>query len=152
VVPPLLLKLRAIISSEVLREQIVKWASLTGVAYLFVVFWFNYSMLWAANMVPYPQAYELTGLAFLSVPANLMSFGLTVFGLLAIAIVAAVIVLPVIKNGATHLNLARVGAVMVALGSYFVFHILYYYLTGGYESHPGVWYELAPCITLTCGR
>jgi len=142
VVPPLLLKLRAVISDEAGTQQIVKWASLTGVAYLFVVFWFNYSMLWAANMVPYPQAYELTGLEFLSVPANLMSFGLTVFGLLAIAIVAAVIILPVIKKGATHLNLAGVGAVMVALGSYFVFHILYYYLTGGYESHPGVWYEV----------
>jgi hypothetical protein len=71
-----------------------------------------------------------------------MSFGLTVFGLLAIAMVAAVIVLPVIKKGDTHLNLAGVGAVMVALGGYFALHILYYNLTGGYEAHPGVWYEV----------
>jgi hypothetical protein len=142
VVPPLLLKLRAVISDEAQTQQIFKWGSLAGVAYLLVVFWFNYSMLWAANMVPYPQAYELTGLAFLLVPANLMSFGLTVFGLLAIAMVAAVIVLPVIKKGDTHLNLAGVGAVMVALGGYFALHILYYNLTGGYEAHPGVWYEV----------
>ena len=142
VVPPLLLKLRAVISDETRTQQIFKWGGLTGVAYLFVVFWFNYSMLWAANMVPYPQAYELTGLAFLSVPANLMSFGLTVFGLFAIAVAATAIIMPVIKKDATQLNLVAIGAVMVALGGYFVFHILYYNLTGGYEAHPGVWYEV----------
>ena len=142
VVTPLLLKLRAVISDEARTQQIFKWGSLTGVAYLFVVFWFNYSMLWAANMVPYPQAYELTGLAFLSVPANLMSFGLTVFGLFAIAVTATAIITPVIRKDATQLNLVAVGAVMVALGGYFVFHILYYYLTGGYEAHPSVWYEV----------
>lgn len=142
VVPPLLLKLRAVISGEARRKQIVKWGSLVGVAYLFVVFWFNYSMLWAANMVPYPQAYELTGVAFLSIPANLISFGLTVFGLLAIAIASAAIITPAIKKDGTQLNLTAVGVIMVALGGYFMFHILYYYLTGGYEAHPGVWYEV----------
>ncbi len=31
---------------------------------------------------------------------------------------------------------------MVAFGSYFLFNTLYYYLTGGYEAHPSVWYEV----------
>jgi hypothetical protein len=99
-------------------------------------------MLWAANMVPYPQAYELTGWNFVSVPLNLVSFLFTVVGLLAIALAAAVIVIPTTKKGSIQLNLAGVGAVMVSLGIYFVFHILYYYFTGGYEAHPGVWYEV----------
>lgn len=52
VVPPLLLKLRATVKHEAPTQEIIKWSCLTGVAYLFVVFWFNYSMLWASSMVP----------------------------------------------------------------------------------------------------
>ncbi|MGE5188165.1 MAG: hypothetical protein ACM3JE_03975 [Betaproteobacteria bacterium] len=141
-VPPFLLKLRGTIKDGGQTAEIVKWSCLTGLAYLFVVFWFNYSMLWAASMVPYPQAYELTGWAFALVPLNLVSFLFTVVGLVAVALAATVIVIPVIRNGSNRLNLAGIGAVMVALGGYFVFHILYYYLTGGYEAHPGVWYEV----------
>lgn len=142
VVPALLLKLRANITNKASTQEIIKWSSLTGVAYLFVVFWFNYTMLWAASMVPYPRAYEIYGLDFLLQPTNLLSFGLTVFGLLAIAITALITLLPAIKKQTSQLNLARIGAIMVAFGSYFLFNTLYYILTGGYEAHPSVWYEV----------
>ena len=142
VVPALLLKLRANITNKASTQEIIKWSSLTGVAYLFVVFWFNYTMLWAASMVPYPRAYEIYGLDFLLQPTNLLSFGLTVFGLLAIAITALITLLPAIKKQTGQLNLARIGAIMVAFGSYFLFNTLYYILTGGYEAHPSVWYEV----------
>jgi hypothetical protein len=142
VVPALLLKLRANITNKASAQEIIKWSSLTGVAYLFVVFWFNYTMLWAASMVPYPRAYEIYGLDFLLQPTNLLSFGLTVFGLLAIAITALITLLPAIKKQTSQLNLARIGAIMVAFGSYFLFNTLYYILTGGYEAHPSVWYEV----------
>jgi hypothetical protein len=142
VVPALLLKLRANITNKASTQEIIKWSSLTGVAYLFVVFWFNYTMLWAASMVPYPRAYEIYGLDFLFQPTNLLSFGLTVFGLLAIAITALITLLPAIKKQTSQLNLARIGAIMVAFGSYFLFNTLYYILTGGYEAHPSVWYEV----------
>jgi hypothetical protein len=142
VVPALLLKLRANITNKACTQEIIKWSSLTGVAYLFVVFWFNYTMLWAASMVPYPRAYEIYGLDFLLQPTNLLSFGLTVFGLLAIAITALITLLPAIKKQTSQLNLARIGAIMVAFGSYFLFNTLYYILTGGYEAHPSVWYEV----------
>jgi hypothetical protein len=99
-------------------------------------------MLWAASMVPYPRAYEIYGLDFLLQPTNLLSFGLTVFGLLAIAITALITLLPAIKKQTSQLNLARIGAIMVAFGSYFLFNTLYYILTGGYEAHPSVWYEV----------
>ena len=141
-VPPSLLKLRGAIKDGLQTAEIIKWSCLTGLAYLFVVFWSNYSMLWAASMVPYPLAYELTGWAFALVPLNLVSFLFTVVGLLAVALAATVIVIPVIRNGSNRLNFVGVGAVMVTLGGYFVFHVLYYYLTGGYDAHPGVWYEV----------
>ena len=31
---------------------------------------------------------------------------------------------------------------MTALGGYFIFNLLYFYLTGGYAPHPNVWYEM----------
>jgi hypothetical protein len=142
VVPPLLLKLRATIKHESPREEIAKWSCLTGVAYLFVVFWFNYSMLWAGVMVPYPRAYQQYGLDFLLQPTNLLSFAVTVFGLFALAITALVSTLPAIKKQLTNLNLTRIGIVMEAFGVYFIFNTLYYYLTGGYDAHPSVWYEV----------
>ncbi len=58
VVPPLLLKLRASINYQAPVQEIAKWASLTGVGYLFVVFWFNFSMMWTGVLVPYTRVYE----------------------------------------------------------------------------------------------
>jgi len=141
-VPPLLLKLRAAIKHEASNQEIIKWASLTGVAYLFVVFWFTYSMLWAGVTVPYTRVYEEYGLTFLLQPANLLSFSLTVFGLLALAIATLITTLPAIKKQATQPNLTRIAVILLAFGSYFIFNTFYYYLTGGYAAHPSVWYEV----------
>ena len=142
IVPPLLLKLRSTIKHEAPIPEIIKWSALTGVAYLFVVFWFNYTMLWAATMVPYPRAYEVYGLDFLLQPTNFLSFAVTVFGLLALAITALVAVLPAVKKQPLKINLTHAGIVMVAFGGYFLFNTLYYYLTGSYQAHPSVWYEV----------
>jgi hypothetical protein len=142
IVPPLLLKLRAKIKSEAPNEEVFKWTSLTGAAYILVVFWFNYSMLWAAGMVSYPKVYEESGWSFLLQPTNLLSFSVTVFGLLALGVAALVTALPAIKKQPSKVNLTYVGAVMVAFGSYFLFNTLFYFLTGGYVAHPSVWYEV----------
>jgi len=142
IIPPLLLKLRAKITQDAPNQEITKCSSLTGVAYLFVVFWFNNSMLWAATMVPYPESRIQYGLSFLLEPANLASFAVTVFGLFAIATSALLLTLPAIRKQSTKLNQAGIGAVMAAFGSYFIFNTLSYYLTGGYEAHPSVWYEV----------
>jgi hypothetical protein len=140
-VPPLLLKLRLTIKNSASTQEIIKWASLTGVAYLFVVFWLTYAMLWAGVTVPYTRVYEQWGLTFVLQPANLISFCLTIFGLLALASTALVTTLPAIKKLSAP-NLTRVGAILVLFGSYFVFNLFYYYLTGGYNAHPSVWYEV----------
>ncbi len=142
VVPPLLLKLRAKIKHEEPSQEIIKWSALTGIAYLFVVFWFNYTMLWAATMVPYPRAYEVYGLEFLLQPTNFLSFAITVFGLLALALTSLATALSAIKKQPQKINLTNVGIIMLAFGSYFLFNTLYYYLTGSYDAHPSVWYEV----------
>jgi hypothetical protein len=141
-IPPLLLKLRAKITQGASNQEITKWSSLTATTYLFVVFWFNNSMLWAATMVPYPQSRIQYGLSFLLEPANFASFAITVFGLFLIATFALLLTLPAIKKQSTKLNLVGIGAVMVAFGGYFIFNTISYYLTGGYEAHPSVWYEV----------
>ena len=105
VVPPLLLKLRSTIKNDAIGAEIAKWSSLTGVAYLFVVFWFNYSMLWACVMVPYPRTYQQYGFNFIFQPTNFLSFALTVFGLFALATATVLIVFPAIKKQASHVNL-----------------------------------------------
>lgn len=142
VVPPLLLKLRAKIKQQAPKPEIAKWAGLTALGYLFVVFWFTYSMLWAACMVPYPRTTQQYGLSFLLEPSNFVSFALTVFGLLAIAAAALITALPAIRKQTRQVNLTWVGAVMVAFGSYFLFNTIYYYATGSYQAHPSVWYEV----------
>jgi hypothetical protein len=142
VIPPLLLKLRSIIRRNLPSSEIIKWSCLTGVAYLFVVFWFNYSMLWAGSMVPYPKAQIQYGMSFLLEPANFASFAITVFGLLAIAAFGLLFALPAIKKHPIKLNLGGISAVIVALGGYFIFNTITYYLTGSYEAHPSVWYEV----------
>ena len=142
VVPLVLLKLRAKILHDAPRPDIVKWTSLTAVAYLFVVFWFNYSMLWAANLVPYPRAQQQFGLGFLLQPTNFVSFTVTVVGLLVIAASALILTYPAIKKKSVKPNLTGIGVVMTAFGGYFIFTTLFYYVTGGYEAHPSVWYEV----------
>ena len=139
---PLLLKLRSTIKHEAPTQEILKWGALTGLAYLFAVFWFNYSLLWAATLVSYPQPGLQFGYGFLWQPTNFVSFALTVFGLLAVALTALWTVFPAIKKQPLKVNLTYVGAVMVAVGSYFLFSSIYYYLTGGYQAHPSVWYEV----------
>ena len=141
-IPPLLLKLSAKIRRNSHRKEIIKWSSLTSVAYMFVAFWFNYSMSWVGTMIPYPRSQQEYGLSFLYQPANLASFVITVFGLFAIGVFALVNTLPAIMKQPTELSLTRIGIAMTAFGGYFIFNTFYYYLTGGYAAHPSVWYEI----------
>ena len=142
IIPPLLLKLKARITHDSSTLEIIKWSSLTAIAYLFVVFWFNYTMLWVATMVPYPHAQVQYGLSFLLEPANLLSFAVTVIGLLLTATLALLFTLPAIKKQSNKPNLTRISAIITALGAYFVFTTISYYLTGAYKAHPSVWYEV----------
>jgi hypothetical protein len=142
VIPPLLFKLRAVIKQETSQQEVIKWTCITGTAYLFVVFWFNYSMLWLGETVPYSRVYEEWGLSFVMQPANLLSFTLTVFGLLTLAVVTLLTTLPAIRKQASQPSFTRIGIILLAFSGYFIVNLFYYYLTGGYSAHPSVWYEV----------
>ena len=139
---PLLLKLRSAIKNYAEKAEVIKWACLTGVGYLFTMFWFTYTMLWTGEAVPYTRVYQQWGWSFVLEPANFASFFLTVFGLFALAAAALVVTYPAIKKRVALPNLTWVGVFMVSLSGYFIFNLFYYYLTGTYSAHPSVWYEV----------
>jgi len=141
-IPPVLLKLRSKIIQGSPSQDIIKWSCLTGISYLFVVFWFNYTIAWVANMIPYWRARGGYGLSFLLEPINLAGFIATVFGLFLIAVFGLMSTLPAVKKLPVELSLRRIGATLMAFGGYFVLIILLYVLAGGYEAHPNVWYEM----------
>jgi hypothetical protein len=145
VIPPVIFKLRSKIIHGSPSQDIIKWSCLTGVAYLFVVFWFNYSMAWVATMIPYWPYYRAPmpyGASFLLEPVNFAAFLLTVVGLLLIAIFALMSTLPAIKKLPVKLSLKRIGATIAAFGSYFILVLFLYFLHGGFEANPTPWYEI----------
>jgi hypothetical protein len=142
IIPPLLFKLRSKIIQCSSSQDIIRLSCLTGISYLVVVFWFNYSMSWLGNMIPYTRSQGQYGLSYILEPTNLPSFILTVFGLFMTAIFGLVVTLPAVKKPPVRLSLRRIGAIMTAFGGYFIYILLYYYLTGNYAAHPNVWYEV----------
>jgi hypothetical protein len=144
VVVPALLKLRSKVVHAFPKEDIIKWSCIVGVVYLFVVFWFSYTMTWIANMVPpaYWRPSGLYGLSFLAIPINLASFILTVGGLLLLAVFGLVTALPGIKKMPEKLSPKRIGATIAGLGAYFVVILVLYFAAGGFEKYPTPWYEI----------
>lgn len=65
-----------------------------------------------------------------------------VFGLVLATTFALFLTLLAIKKQSSKLNLEGIGLIMVAFGGYFMFNTITYYLTGGYETHSSVWYEV----------
>lgn len=143
IIPIVLFKLRStIVSAGSSSQDVLKWSGLTAFAYVFVVFWFSYSMAWLGNMVPFARAGGQYGWSFLLEPVNFASFAVTFFGLLTVALLTLKLILPAIKKKPVKLSLGGIGAVKVAFGGYFIFNLLYFYLNGGYAPHPNVWYEM----------
>jgi hypothetical protein len=141
-VAPYLLNLRKKILQNAIKEEITKWICLNGLSYLFIVFWFNYTMSWIGVLIPYDRLHQQFGLSFLLSPTNLVTFMLTVVGLLFLAFFGLKITLPVIHKNSRQLNPKQVGLLIFAVGCYFLLNTLLYYITGGYEANPSVWYEV----------
>jgi hypothetical protein len=142
IMPTILFKLRSKVLGKSSTQDIVKWSSLTAFAYILVVFWFSYSMAWLGNMVPFDRARGQYGWSFLLEPINFTSFIVTVIGLLLIALFTLKLTLSASKTLPIKIGLRGIGVIMLAFGGYFIFNLLYFYLTGGYAPHPNVWYEI----------
>lgn len=110
---------------------IVKWAWISGVAYLFV-FWFNYSMQWTAALIQ-------EGTSFVTLnPSNTIGFAITVGGLLLLTVFAAVSFKRTVgEESLTKRGWKRIGIIVTAFGLYFDLIILLWILFG----YPGgYWY------------
>lgn len=142
IMPTMLFKLRSKVVGKSSSQEIVKWCSFAAFAYVLVVFWFGYSMAWLGNMVPFDRARGQYGWSFLLEPVNFLSFVVTVVGLLLIALSTLMFALSASKTLPIKIGLRGIGVVMLAFGGYFIFNLLYFYLAGGYASHPNVWYEM----------
>jgi hypothetical protein len=141
-IPIILFKLRSKIVHSSPTQDIVKLSSFTAFIYILVVFWFSYSMAWLGNMVPFDRARGQYGWSFLLEPVNLISFLVTVLGLLLVALFVLKLTFPTSWTQVGKISLSGLGVVMLAFGGYFIFNLLYFYLTGGYAPHPNVWYEM----------
>lgn len=141
VIAPSIFKLRSKIVHSAPSQEIIKWSCITGLAYLFLMFWLNYSLTWAASLVYWPERAQ-PGISVLYDPLNLAGFLITIVGLFAIATFGLKVALPAIKGKPVEVNLKNLGYVMLAFGCYFIVIIILYLLIGGYHVRPTVFMEL----------
>ncbi len=134
-IPPVLFKLQSQIVGNAPKADVLRWACIASVAYLFVVFWFNSAMQWTGMIATW-------GIGILSDPWNLAGFASSVLAMFLIVWFAMLTVLPNIRKHTTQLRGIRVGAVVTAFGGYFIFAILVYFAAGGFAANRSAWYEL----------
>ncbi|MEM0488423.1 MAG: hypothetical protein QW764_04805 [Desulfurococcaceae archaeon] len=121
--------------------EIAKWASITGVSYLFAMFWWNYTMCWIATLVKWPERAQ-PGIGILYNPISAASFIITVIGLLLIAVIAFKSIMPAVKGKPDKVNKRRVGFILIAFGGYFILMLILYAAAGGYYAQPTTWMEI----------
>jgi len=105
----------------------IKWATIAGVFYV-LAFWLNNSGMWIITIMG-------PGLDFVTnTPQYLVSFSITLVGLLALTIFTAYFAMKSIKAEQIHLPTA--GAILTALGMYFLWNYLTWIFFGGWNQ----WY------------
>ncbi len=108
----------------------IKWALIAGVLYI-AVLWLNNTGVWLINLLP-----PSSGSIIVSTESK-VSLVLTVAGLLALLIYAAYFAKKSMgADSVWRLSLGSVGAIMVALGAYFLWNYLTWIFWGGWNE----WY------------
>ncbi len=136
IIPPLLLKLRSLVAKNAPKPDIIRWSAITAVAFLFDIFWFNFTMQWTGMLTTWNPT-EILGDWL-----NATGFVLSVVGLLAVAVLGLAALLPVIRKPQALLNPKLIGATAATLGAYFAFGVIVYFAAGGYYARRMAWYEL----------
>ncbi len=128
-IPAALFKLVSNLNPNKPPQGAIKWSLIAGTIYVFV-FWLNNFTLWL-----YTVKYAGTGY-LTTYPENLVSFCITTVGLLALALFTAYFTKK--SSGAEaleKLNLRTIGAIIIALGLYFLWN----YLTWIFFGRPELW-------------
>jgi hypothetical protein len=129
-IPIALFKLASELKPNKPLKGAIKWGLIAGAVYVFV-FWLNNTGIWIVTATS-------EGTDFLiGYPENLLSFGLTTIGLLALALFTVYFAKKSIGTETLEtLKLRTLGAIMVALGLYFLWNYLTWIFFGGWNS----WY------------
>jgi hypothetical protein len=133
-IPVVLFKLAYELSPHKPAKGAIKWGLIAGAVYV-LVFWLTNTALWVTTVMRQGTAY-LT-----SYPQNLFSFVLTAFGMLALTVFTAYFAK---KSAGTesveNLDLKTVGAIITALGLFFLWNYLTWIFFGTDEIWSN-WYQ-----------
>jgi len=129
-IPIALFKIASKLNPNKPPKDAIKWGLIAGTVYVFV-FWLNNTGMWIATIMS-------KGTEFLTTyPENLLSFTLTSIGLLALAVFTAHFTKKSIGTETLEkLKLRTLGAIIVALGLYFLWNYLTWIFFGGWSD----WY------------
>ncbi len=129
-IPIALFKLASKLNPNKPMKGAIKWGLIAGTIYVFV-FWLNNTGMWIVTVMSRGTEYLTT------YPENLLSFALTTIGLLALAVFTAYFAK---KSAGTEtlekLDLRTLGAIITALGLYFLWNYLTWIFFGGWSE----WY------------
>ena len=129
-IPVALFKLAVKLGSNKPMKDVIKWGLIAGTIYVFV-FWLNNTCMWIFTVMSKGNEY------LMAYPENLLSFGLTTIGLLALAIFTAYFTKKSVGTETWEkLKLRTLGAIIVALGLYFLWNYLTWIFFGGWSD----WY------------
>jgi hypothetical protein len=111
-------------------KDVIKWGLVAGTVYVFV-FWLNNAGMWIITVMSKGTEYLTT------YPESLLSFAITIIGLLALAVFTAYFTKKSIGTETLEkLKLRTIGAIIVALGLYFLWNYLTWIFFGGWSD----WY------------
>ncbi|MBN1357728.1 hypothetical protein JW988_03070 [Candidatus Bathyarchaeota archaeon] len=126
-IPVALFKLAFKLKPNKPPKDAIKWSLVAGTLYVFV-FWLNNMGMWIATFLLKGETY------FSAYPENMFSFVLTVYGLPVLVAFTAYVAGKTIAVGTDtleKLNLRPIGAVITALGLYFLWNYLTWIFFGG---------------------
>jgi hypothetical protein len=111
-------------------KDVIKWGLVAGTVYVFV-FWLNNAGMWIITVMSKGTEYLTT------YPESLLNFTITTIGLLALALFTAYFTKKSIGTETLEkLKLRTIGAIIVALGLYFLWNYLTWIFLGGWSD----WY------------
>jgi hypothetical protein len=129
-IPLSLFKLASKLKPNKPPKDAIKWGLIAGTVYIFV-FWLNNMGMWIATLMSKGTEY------FGAYPENLISFAITVYGLpILVAFTAYFMGKSIGTEAFEKLNLRPLGAIIVALGLYFLWNYLTWIFFGGWSD----WY------------
>jgi hypothetical protein len=124
-IPITLFKLASTLDQSKPKKDSVKWGLIAGTIYLFV-FWLNNTGMWIATVMSKGTEYLTTH------PENLLSFASTTVGLLALTVFTSYFLKKSVGTATLEkLKLRTLGAIIVALGLYFLWNYLTWIFFGG---------------------